>query len=360
MQSSLKKILIVGITILILSVLALSIIYKINPNFFINKKNIMQGQIKSGNLSTDYTIPLALSDIKKLGLNTVNVPVVIEINSLNSDDMEINKESKERAIQLIKILNKDKINVVLEPYPWISNGSLAETDWNPANINIFFWNWKTKVLNPLIHDIAVPYHVDALIISSNMQKLEFAEGYWNDTIDYVKKSYKGLVTYKTTWWYTSSSDGKSMEDYNNKLNNKLFSKLDFISVGAYFELSDKPTNSVENLVNALIKTQVLNRDENIKGELKKFNIKWRKPLYFAELGFPRANFAAMHPWDPSPSKVVNTLEQANCFEAYRRVFEKENWLLGFSVFAIGEHGTDKHYLPGDESIKVINEWYKKK
>ena len=42
-----------------------------------------------------------------------------------------------------------------------------------------------------------------------------------------------------------------------------------------------------------------------------------------------------------------------------RVFEKENWLLGFSVFAIGEHGKDKNYLPGEESIKVINEWYKK-
>ena len=360
MRSSLKKILGVVVTVIILSALVLGLIYKIDPYFFKSKKNIMQGQIKSGNLSTDYTIPLALSDIKKLGLNTVNVPVVIEINSLNSDDMDINKESKERAIQLIKILNRQKINVVLEPYPWISNGSLYETDWNPININTFFWNWKTKVLNPLIKDVAVPYKVDALIISSNMQKLEFAEGYWNDTVDYVRKSYKGLVTYKTTWWATLTSDSKSIKDYNKKLNNKLFSKLDFISVGAYFELSDKPNNSVENLVNALTKTQVLNRNQNVKVELKNFNERWSKPLYFAELGFPKENLAALHPWDPSPSKVLNSLEQANCFEAYRRVFEKESWLLGFSVFAIGEHGTDKHYLPGDKSIKVINEWYKKK
>ena len=359
MRSSLKKILIVGVLVLIFSILGLSILYKTNPNYFKSKKNIMQGKIKSGNLSTDYTIPVALSDIKALGLNTVNVPVVIEISSLNSDNMEVSSESKQRAIKLIKILNEEKINVVLEPYPWIANGSLAETDWNPVNINTFFWNWKTKVLNVLIKDVAVPYKVDALIISSNMQKLEFAEGYWNDTIGYVRKSYKGLVTYKTTWWYTSIEDSKSIKDYNKKLNNKLFSKLDFISVGAYFELSNKPANSVETLVSALTKTEVLNRGENIKQELKNFNTKWGKPIYFAELGFPKANLAAMHPWNPNPSKVLNPLEQANCFEAYRRVFEKEDWLLGFSVFAIGEHGQDKHYLPGDKSIKVINGWYKK-
>jgi len=359
MKSSLRKILTLVVTVLILSVLGLSIIYRTNPNFFKSKKNIMQGKIKSGNLSTDYTIPLALSDIKKLGLNTVNVPVVINIKSLDSDDMEVSKESKQKAIQLIKILNKEKINVVLEPYPWIANGSLYETDWKPANINTFFWNWKTKVLNQLINEIAMPYKVDALIISSNMGNLEFAEGYWTDTIDYVRKSYKGLVTYKTNWWFTSSSDEESMEIYNKKLNNKLFSKLDFISVGAYFEISNKQTNSVEKLVKALTKTQVENRNQNIKEELKDFNIKWGKPLYFAELGFPGRNLAAMHPWNPNPSDVVNPLEQANCFEAYRRVFEKEEWLLGFSVFAIGEHGKDKNYLPGEESIKVINEWYKK-
>lgn len=353
-----KKILIAGVVVFIISILGLTIVYKTNTDSFLKKRPFMEGKIKSGNLSTDYTIAVTLEDIKKLGLNTVNVPVVININSLKDNDMFIDINSEKRAIKLIKILKKSNINVLLEPYPWISKGSLSETEWKPTDTVAFFWNWKTKVLNGLIKDIAVPYGVDALIISSNMTKLEYAQGYWCDTVDYVRKSYKGLVTYKTNWWYTSTSDKKSIEDYKIKLNNKLFSKLDFISIGAYFELSDKPTNTVENLAHSLTYTQVLNRNENVKQEIKNFNIKWGKPIYLAELGFPKANLAALHPWDPNPSNVVNSLEQANCFEAYRRVFEKENWLLGFSIFAIGEHSADKHYLPGDESIKVINQWYK--
>lgn len=358
MRNFFKRILLTTIVISVFSILWVTILYKTNSNYYFSVSTLMDGKIKSGNLSTDYTIDTALGDIKKLGLNTVNVPVVININSLKSSDMSIDINSKNRAISLIKILKKNHINVILKPYPWISNGSLPETDWKPTDINAFFWNWKTKVLSSLITEIATPYSVDALIISSNMVNMEYAQGYWLDTIAFARKSYPGLITYKTTWWYTSTSDKTSIEDYNKKLNNTLFSKLDFISVGAYFELSDKPTNTVDNLVKTLTKTQVSNRNENVEKELENFNIKWGNPLYFAELGFPSRNLAAQHPWDPNPSNIINPVEQANCFEAYRKVFEKKDWLLGFSVFAIGQHGADKHYLPSSESIKVINKWYK--
>ena len=357
MKTYLKRVLLTTILISVFSILWITILYNTNSNYYFTINTVMDGKIKSGNLSTDYSIPTALSDIKRLGLNTVNVPVVINVSSLSSSDMTIDNNSKERAISLIKILKENHINVILEPYPWIKNGSLPETAWKPTDINAYFWNWKNKVLRVLIREIAEPYDVDALIISSNMASLEYAQDYWLDTISFVRNSYDGLVTYKTSWWYTSSADKKTIQDYNNKLNNKLFSKLDFISVGAYFELSDKTTNTVTTLVKALSKSQVLNRDQNVVQQLKNFNIKWDKPVYFAELGFPSRDFAANHPWNPSPSTTVNKLEQANCFEAYRRVFEKENWVLGFSVFAIGEHGADKHYLPSEESVKVIKQWY---
>lgn len=42
-----------------------------------------QTKIKSGNLSTDYNIDQVLKDIDKLQLNTLNVPVVINIDSKN-------------------------------------------------------------------------------------------------------------------------------------------------------------------------------------------------------------------------------------------------------------------------------------
>ncbi len=315
-------------------------------------------KIKSGNLSTDYKIDETLSDIDKFKLNTLNIPVIINIKDLSSSNMTVDKTSEEKAITLIKKLKGKKINIILEPYPWIDNGSKYETAWKPDNINDFFLNWKDTVLKTLIDDIAVPYHVDALNIGSSFVNMEFAEGYWCDTIDYVRKYYKGLVTYRTGWWYTAAWKPDTINTYKNKLNNKLFSKLDFISIAAYFELTNNSTNTSGNIFNAIQNTQIYDRKQNIKQEIKNFHDKWNKPIFFGELGFPKTNDAAVHPWNPYQNDSVNNTEQANCFQGYKMAFEKESWFLGFSIFAIGEHSTDKRYYPSEESTKVINDWYK--
>jgi hypothetical protein len=360
-----------GIILIILIILLAGtfIIIRRNPSargFINNAINKFEGKtlnrsfaakIKSGNLSTDYTIDKALSDIDKFGFNTVNVPIAINIEDLSSSTMTVDKESEKKAIELIKRLRGKKINIILEPYPWIADGSKYETDWNPSDINAFFWNWKNDVLKVLIDNVAVPYRVDALNIGSGLNHMEYAEGYWCDTIDYVRTYYKGLVTYRSSWWVTAAWDGDTVKKYEAKLNNKLFSKLDFIAIAAYFELTDRDTNSVESLVSALQSTQIFARKQNVKQEIKNFYDKWNKPIFFGELGFPKTIKASVHPWNPYQTDIVNNVEQANCFEAYRRTFEKEPWMLGFSVFAVGEHSADKRYYPSDESTVVIRNWY---
>lgn len=142
------------------------------------------------------------------------------------------------------------------------------------------------------------------------------------------------------------------------MNNPVLEKVDFISVAAYFELTDQETNTVKNLVSSIYSTQIFQRHQNVYDELKKLSTQWNKPVFFGELGFPKRNMAAVHPWDPEPSKIVNGQEQANGFQAYKEVFEKESWILGFSVFAIGKDDEFKNYYPSDQSISVINSWYR--
>lgn len=332
-----------------------------NNTSLINERvlnNNLDIKIKSGNLSTDYSINTALSDIEDFNLNTISIPLIIDIATLSSDDMNINKASEEKAISLIKELKGRNISIILEPYPWINNGILYETDWKPDNINTFFFNWKNKVLKSLIDDVANPYNVDAIIVASNFVHMEYDEKNWCDIIDYAREHYRGLITYRTCWWYTASWDKNSIDLYNKKLNNKLFSKVDFISVAAYFELTNNDTNSVENLVKAISSTQRYNRKQNIKQELQKFSTKWKKPIFFGELGFPKRNGASMEPWNPNTSNKENNIEQANCFEAYRQVFEKQPWLMGFSIFAIGDKGVDKNYYPSNTTMEIIRKWYK--
>lgn len=318
-------------------------------------------KIKSGNLSVDYSIKQVMTDIDNLGLNTVNVPIQIDIPSLNSSKATLNVESKKKAIQLIKKLRYKGINVILEPYPYIKNGELYETQLNPDDKNEWFWNWKEGVLLPLIHDIAKPYKVYALCIGSNFDQFEKEYNYWTDVGEFVRKNYPGRITYKTNWWYTAAWDTKKDGQYNTyttKLNNPVLQSVDFISVAAYFELTDKETNTVVNLVSSIHSTQIFDRHQNIPEELKNLSAKWNKPVFFGELGFPKRNKAAVHPWNPEPSGIFNEQEQANGFQAYKEVFEKESWNLGFSVFAIGKKDELKNYYPSDRSIIIINSWFK--
>jgi len=373
-----KKKKIVGVITILFIIIGCIYMYKFNytTRGIINKTiNEFQGKtlnskfeakIKSGNLATDYSVEEALNDIDKFELNTINIPVVINIDSLESSDMSIYDNSLERAKILLDKLKGRNINIILEAYPWIDNGSKYETELDPKDKEAFFENWKTKVLKPLIDEIAIPYHIDAFNIATSLTKVEHMEDEFSDMIDYVRKYYKGLITYRTSFWVTTNwNDESTMEiqnqlksDYEKKLNNKLFEKVDFISIASYFELTDNKVNTVENLVNAISSSQRYYRNQGIKEEIKEFNAKWQKPIFFGELGFPRTEEASIEPWNPYRTTVINSKEQANCFEAYKIAYNDETWFLGFSIFAIGSQGKDKMYYPGVEATDVIKNWGK--
>jgi hypothetical protein len=357
----LLSVVIILILIVLVKVVLIDVVY-IGRQYDKNRIITPSGEkIKSGNLSVDYSIDQTLSDLEQLGLNTVNVPVQIDIPSLTANTMRVNPESKKKAVELIRKLKYKGINVILEPYPYIKNGELYETKLKPTDVNAWFWNWKQVVLSPLIKDIAKPYKVYALCMGSNFDRIENEYGYWTDVADFVRTNYNGRITYKLNWWYTAkwnTATGDQNDTYTKKLNNPILAKVDFISVASYFELTDKDTNTVENLVSSLYSTQIFNRQQNVVRELENLSSRWHKPVFFGELGFPRRNKAAVHPWNPIPSDIINEQEQANCFQAYKQVFEKETWNLGFSVFAIGKKDENKNYYPSDQSIRVINSWYK--
>lgn len=363
--------------IIIVLILSGYYVYSINYtsrgiiNNFLNKRegkvlnNEFNEKIKSANLSTDYTVEQAMNDIEILELNTINLPIVINIDDIDSSTMSVDNNSLERANLLLKEIKGKKINVILEAYPWIANGSKYETDYIPSDKESFFVNWKQNVLKPLIDEIAIPYRVDAINIATGFTHLEGMEDEFCDMIDFTRKYYKGLITYRTSFWTTANWDdevtkkqvGDLNKKYDEKLNNKIFSKVDFISIASYFELTDNDVNTVDNLEKALISSQRYNRKQEIKEQVKNFYDKWNKPIFFGELGFPRTNKASVEPWNPYLSNEINTQEQANGFEAYRRTYEEEPWFLGFSIFAVGKKEGDKMYYPSEETIEVINKWF---
>ncbi len=140
---------------------------------------------------------------------------------------------------------------------------MYETDWNPINKKDFY-TWQNTILNEIIIDVANPLDVNVLNIGSNFVHLEGYQQNWSEIIDFVQSKFDGLVTYRTNWWYTKKDDLNSKLSYEQKLNNNFFDKLDFISIAAYFELSNKRINTVDELISALYSSTVNNRRQNIK------------------------------------------------------------------------------------------------
>ncbi len=311
-----------------------------------NELNI---KVKSGNLDVEYEIDQVLKDIKSMDLNTINIPVIISIENLESSNMEVDEHSKQKAINLIKKLKNTNINIILEPYPWIDDGKLYETEWMPSDIDEFFYNWKHKVLNVLINDICNNYDINVINIASNLVNIESYQDYWVEVVSFVRERYDGLVTYRTNWWY---------KDFDEKLNNKVFGEIDFISVAAYFELTNKKYATTSYIAESISSTTINDRNQNIELEIRQLYDKWKKPIFFGELGFPKRLGASMKPYDPYFTYIPSYLQQINCFKAYKRVFKDKDYILGFSVFAIGYKSYNKAYYPCFISKKIIKNWYK--
>ncbi len=55
--------------------------------------------------------------------------------------------------------------------------------------------------------------MDALNVASNFVYIEDEQEQWCNTIDFARKYYKGLITYRTCWWYTAHWEPKTKEKY---------------------------------------------------------------------------------------------------------------------------------------------------
>lgn len=281
------------------------------------------------------------SKVNSMKLNTVNVAVRVIVDGRYDNDMRLHEGDMGHAENLIKELNKMDVDVIIEPFPWIENGSVVETHWKPTNINSWFWNWKTKVLFPMIERLAEPLNAEYFTVSNNFVHMEYATGYWTDLFREVKEKFSGEIIYKTNWWLTAEWEPSTIAKYNQKLNNSLFgsSDLDVISIGAYFELTDKANPSVAHLKETLKGTTKFNRNQNVYQEIMNFSSKWNKKMMFGELGAPKYDGYAAEPWNPNPTGYggkLNNQAQYNYFKAYIETFGRENWYNGFSIFTIGD------------------------
>lgn len=322
---------------------------------------INSGKISSGNLGfyhlTDFN--KTWEDITRLNLNTVTVPFVVDFATPETENMNLNETYKQEALAMLDFLRSKSrnLNIIIEPYPLVARGNISETDINPANLNNFFIHWR-KILNEL-GEIANSFNAYGIYISSNLVNVEYAEGCWKETIRILRTHFSGKVIYRKNWWITAVWSEDTIAKYTKELNNLLFSYVDIIAISAYFELNEDDVTSVEQLEEDLHSTRIYNRGQNIFQEVKNFADMWEKPILFGELGFSNRAKSGSQPWNPTPSSIENNEVQRNLFDVYGRVFNKEPWFIGSSIFQIANRD-DIPYTPREPAEKVIKNWFPNK
>lgn len=135
--------------------------------------------------------------------------------------------------------------------------------------------------------------------------------FWRELIRDIRKVYSGKLTYGANWY-------QEYEDVS------FWDELDFIGIQAYFPLTDKENPSVAELVKGW-KPHV----KKIEALARKYN----KPILFTEIGYKSSKDAAIEPWAWASSlggryDQACTETQANCYEAFFKVFWNKEWFAG--------------------------------
>ena len=308
-------------------------------NKLLEDKSVNASRVKGGNISVfgNSDFNTIYEDVKRLNLNVVTLPILVNANSLTDSNPYVVEQSLNKVKEVVPQLTKVGVKIILEPYPYIDDGKGIETEWNPDNKEQWFESWG-NILNDL-GIYAENNKVYGIYIASNLVRLEHETQNWIDLINNFRSVYSGKVIYRTNYWVTASWATELKEAYDNKLNNDLFGLVDIIAISSYFELTDKINPSVEDLKENIYNVSLYGRGQNIYEEIKAFNEKWNKPIMFGELGIPPYETAPSQPWNNQFNTEYNEDIQANWFKAWYEVFSPNDWFLGFSIYAIADTNT---------------------
>jgi hypothetical protein len=292
----------------------------------------MRATVKGGNVSAWNITNTAkvFADAERLGLDTITVPVRVNMATARSSSVQVDAASLAFAQQLIG--TNRSYQYIIEPYPWIKGGQVPETDLDPADKAAWFASYQTAVVG-LARQFPT---ASALYVASNLVKIENQTASWLALISKVRAVFAGKIIYRTQWWATADWAPETGDAYRAKLNNPLFGAVDIIAIAAYFELSELPAPTTSQLKSALRSTTVFNREQDVYAEVMAFQTKWGKPIFLGELSCPAVDLGAQNPWDPTVTTTRNPDIQKNYLTAYLQTFALDpSKFMGFSLFTIG-------------------------
>ncbi|MDX1547376.1 MAG: hypothetical protein R3247_10330 [Rhodothermales bacterium] len=243
------------------------------------------------------------------------------------------------------------MRLILKPHVWVGGYSAGGQERHAIGFATEeAWQaWEQQYHTFLMHYARLAAEVDAALLVVGTELANVAktrEPFWRRLIADVRAVYDGPLTYAANWW----------EEYEDV---PFWDALDYVGVQAYFELSDAPEPSAQQLrAGWQPHVEALRRLADRTG----------RPILFTEIGYRNVGYAAAEPWRwPSrdePGEPDDAL-QARLYDVFFETLWHEPWFAGAILWKWhpeadrqGRRGTRLDFSPqGRPAETVIARWF---
>jgi hypothetical protein len=255
-------------------------------------------------------------------------------------------EKPEGINETIRLAHENGIKVMLKPQVYVPSSWTGSLEFeNDAAYTQWETDYEKYIM--IMAAVAETQKVDLFCIGTEFRKLiEKRPQFWSNLIKKIKTEYHGKLTYSSNW-----------DDWEQV---PFWDEMDFIGLGGYFPLVEGNTPPVDSLVFAW---------QPMVKRLKSISDKHQKPILFTEYGYLSVDGCGWRNWELEGTilmKTINEQAQANCFEAFHQVFQKETWWAGSFLWKWfpnmrGHEGyPERDYTPqGKLGEKTLQKWFKK-
>ena len=168
------------------------------------------------------------------------------------------------------------LRVLLVPHLWIESGDWRATIHPQGELAWKQWAESYTRFATAWAQVAEKHHADAFAAGVELRSwvtTRHAHSF-SDVIRAIRSIYSGILTYSANW-----------DDAEHTL---VWGELDLIGINAFYPLADGPNATPD----AMRKRAV-----GIAGEVRALSERWRKPVFFSEMGYTTRPDPAWKPWE---------------------------------------------------------------